>query len=181
MIGTASAAAGLIEERHGLERAVRGRMNGYRERLRVPIRWWVQWTVMVASFWLAMAVAVPERLAWTVTALLVGVMAVLLGCYGSRRIVVTDDWLYAGSARIERRFTGPAAALDAQAMRLQAGRDADARAFLLMRPYISTGVRIAIEDPSDPTPYWLLSSRRAGELAAALEHEPEVPHAPVAR
>ncbi|RYB89079.1 DUF3093 domain-containing protein [Nocardioides glacieisoli] len=150
-------------------------MNGYRERLRVPIRWWVQWTVMVATFWLAMVVAVPEWLAWTVTALLLALMAVLLSSYGSPRIVVTDDWLSAGSARIERRFTGAVAALDAEAMRRQAGRDANARAYQLVRPYISTGVRVAIDDPSDPTPYWLLSSRRATELAAALGHEPEAP------
>ena len=32
-------------------------MIGFRERLRVPTRWWVQWTVMVSSFWVAMIVA----------------------------------------------------------------------------------------------------------------------------
>lgn len=53
-------------------------------------------------------------------------------------------------------------------MRLAAGRDANARAYLLLRPYIATGVRITIDDPTDPAPYWLLSSRRATELAAAL-------------
>lgn len=144
-------------------------MNAYAERLRVPVRWWVQWTVMIAGFWLAMAVAVPERLAWTVTALFLVLMAALFVSYGSPRIIVTDDWLYAGRARIERRFTGAVVALDAQAMSRQAGRDANARAYLLVRPYISTGVRIVIDDPDDPTPYWLLSSRRAAGLAAALE------------
>lgn len=153
----------------------------FRERLRVPIRWWAQWTVMIASFWLAMVVAIPEWLAWTVTALLLVVMTVLLRSYGSPRIVVTDQWLYAGSARIERRFTGAVSALDAQGMRRLAGRDANARAHLLVRPYISTGVRIAIDDPRDPTPYWLLSSRRTAELEAALRHEPEAPRAPAAQ
>ena len=150
-----------------MRRAPRGRPL-HRERLRVPVRWWVQWTVMVGSFWLAMAAAVPERLAWTVTAVLFLVMSVLLRFYGSPRIVVTDDWLHAGRARIERRHVGAVTALDAQAMRLRAGRDANARAYLLIRPYISTGVRVAIDDPRDPTPYWLLSSRRASALATAL-------------
>ena len=96
---------------------------------------------------------------------------------------VRDDVSGAEAALSARReeLGAARAALDAQAMRLQAGRDADARAFLLVRPYISTGVRITIDDPGDPTPYWLLSSRRAVELAAALEREPEVRGAPVAR
>ena len=46
--------------------------------------------------------------------------------------------------------------------------EADARAFLLLRPYVKTAVRVDLEDPADPTPYWLLSSRRPEALAAAL-------------
>lgn len=138
------------------------------ERLRVPVRWWVQWSVMVGSFWLAMIVAVPERLAWTVTAMLLLVMVVLLRSYGSPKIVVTEQWVHAGRARIERRHLGPIEALDAREMRSQAGPKASARAYLLLRPYISTGVRITIDDPRDPTPLWLLSSRRASALASAL-------------
>ena len=59
-------------------------------------------------------------------------------------------------------------ALDAEEMRLQAGRDADARAYLLLRPYLKRGVRVDLTDPSDPAPYWLISSRRPDRLAAAL-------------
>ncbi|QSR30620.1 hypothetical protein CFI00_08930 [Nocardioides sp. S5] len=140
----------------------------YSERLRVPIRWWVQWSVMVASFWLAMIVVVPERLAWIVTAVLTATMATLLSSYGSPRIVVTARWPYAGQARIERRHLGRITALDASEMRSWAGPKASACAYLLLRPYISTGVRIDINDPQDPTPYWLVSSRRASALAAVL-------------
>ncbi len=150
-------------------------MIGYRERLRVPTRWWVQWVVMVASFWLAMVVAVPDRLAWTVTALLLLLMVVLLRGYGSPTIAVSDEWLQAGRAKIERRHLGEVVVLDARAMRSQAGPEADARAHLLLRPYVATGVRIAIEDPHDPAPYWLLSSRRATSLAAALEEQAPLP------
>ena len=37
-----------------------------------------------------------------------------------------------------------------------------------LRPYLSRAVRIGIDDPADPTPYWLVSSRRPDRLAAAL-------------
>lgn len=138
------------------------------ERLRVPVRWWVGWSLMVSSFWLAMIVAVPERLAWIVTAILALVMVVLLRSYGSPKIMVTTQWIHAGRARIQRRHLGPITALDAIDMRSLAGPKASARAYLLLRPYISTGVRIDINDPQDPTPYWLLSSRQASALASVL-------------
>jgi hypothetical protein len=58
--------------------------------------------------------------------------------------------------------------LDREATRLLAGRDADARAFLLLRPYLKRSVRIEVTDPEDPAPYWLVSTRRPEELAGAL-------------
>jgi hypothetical protein len=53
-----------------------------------------------------------------------------------------------------------------------AGRDADARAYLLLRPYVRRAVRIEITDPRDTTPYWLLSTRHPERLAAALSSAP---------
>lgn len=147
----------------------------FREKLRVPVRWWALGTLLVASFWLAMVVAVPEVLAWTVAGLLQLLLVLLLRTYGSKKIIVTDEWLFAGRARIERKHIGASTVLDPEQMRLQAGRDARARAYLLLRPYISTGVRIDIEDERDPAPYWLVSSRRASALAAALSEERVVP------
>ena len=60
------------------------------------------------------------------------------------------------------------AVLDAEDMRRQAGVDADARAHLVLRPYVKRGVRIEIVDPADPTPYWLVSMRRPERLVEAL-------------
>lgn len=144
----------------------------FRETLRVPARWWALGTLLIGTFWLAMIAVVPEPLTWTITALLLLLLAVLLRTYGSRKIVVTDTWLHAGRARIERRHLGAVVPLDPEQMRAAAGRDASARAYLLLRPYIATGVRVDIEDPQDPTPYWLLSSRRAAALATALAASP---------
>ena len=49
-----------------------------------------------------------------------------------------------------------------------AGRDADVRAYLLLRPYVQRAVRIEVVDPADPTPYWLVSTRHPERLAQAL-------------
>lgn len=141
----------------------------YCERLRVPVRWWLQGGLLVTSFWVAMVVAIPERAAWGIAAALMVMLAAALWAYGAARVEVKDGWLYVGRARIEVTFVGEVRALDADATRQWSGPLADARALLLLRPYRSQAVRIEIDDPDDPTPYWLVSSRRPAELAAALD------------
>lgn len=138
------------------------------ERLRVPLRWWVQATMLVASLWLAVVVALPSVAAWSVTALGAAVAAGLLLSWGSARVQVEQEWLRAGRARIEARYLGRVQALDAEQTRRIAGVDADARAYLLLRPYLKRAVRVEVIDPRDATPYWLISSRRPDALAAAL-------------
>ena len=59
-------------------------------------------------------------------------------------------------------------ALDAEETRRVAGPEADARAYLLLRPYLKRAVRVEIADTDDPAPYWLLSSRHPEELARAV-------------
>ena len=142
--------------------------ESYRERLRVPLRWWVQGTMLVASLWLALVVAVPGAIAWVVTAAALLLLAALLASYGSARIEVTDGHLRAGRARIEVHHLGAVEALDPEASRRLAGVEADARAYLLLRPYLTRTVRVAVLDPADPAPYWLLATRHPDALVAAL-------------
>ena len=60
----------------------------YTERLGVPLRWWVQATMMVASFWLALVVALPGLAAWGITALVMAVVAAAYLTYGSAVVEV---------------------------------------------------------------------------------------------
>ena len=129
----------------------------YEERLRVPLRWWVQGTMLVASLWLAVIVATPLSVGWSVTGVALAVMLLLLWSYGSARVGLVAGEVHAGRARIPASLVGEVAVLDAEDMRRQAGVDADARAHLVLRPYVKRGVRIEIVDPADPTPYWLVS------------------------
>lgn len=144
----------------------------YDERLGVPLRWWVQGTMLVATLWLAVVVALPGSVAWAVTGVAMALLAGVFLSYGSARVSVRDGVLTAGRARIEAGHLGAAEALDAEATRRTAGREADARAFLLLRPYLKRAVKVAISDPADPTPYWLVSTRHPEELAAALNARP---------
>lgn len=142
--------------------------QGYDERLRVPLRWWALATMFLVSLLLAFLVATPLWMAATATVLLVVVTLAVLLSYGSARITVADGELRAGRARIPLEHVGGAEALDTAATRALAGRDADARAYLLIRPYLRRAVRVEITDPRDPTPYWLLGTRRPARLEAAL-------------
>ncbi len=140
----------------------------YAERLTVPLRWWVQGTMLVASLWLAVLAATPEVVAWSVTAVALAVMVALLVGYGRPRVAVGDGTLRAGRAHIGLEHVGEVTALDAEEVRRQAGVDADARAYLLLRPYLKRGVRVDITDPADPAPYWLVSCRRPDRVVSAV-------------
>ncbi len=140
----------------------------HHERLSVPFRWWVQGTMLIATFWLAFVVATPAWVAWSATAVLLLVMTLLFLGYGSPRIEVEDGWLRAGRARISGEFLGGAEPLDPASSRRLAGPEADARAYLLLRPYLKRTVRVTVRDDRDPAPYWLVSSRHPEQLAAAV-------------
>ena len=144
----------------------------YAERLTVPLRWWVQGTMLVASLWLAVLAATPEVVAWSVTAVAVAIMVALLVGYGRARVAVEDGTLRAGRAHIGLEHVGEVTALDAEGVRRLAGVDADARAYLLLRPYLKRGVRIDITDRADPAPYWLVSCRRPEAVVTAVRVGP---------
>lgn len=85
------------------------------------------------------------------------------------RIQVGPELFVAGGARIPLSLLGPAEALDAASMTRAMRTELDARAFLCIRGWLKQGVRVQLDDPEDPTPYWLVSSRRPQELVTALE------------
>jgi hypothetical protein len=142
--------------------------QGYDERLSVPLRWWALATMFLASLLIAFLVATPVWVALGGTIVLVVAVVTVFVRYGSARVTVADGTLRAGRARIPVSALGEVQTLDAESARLLAGRHADARAYLLIRPYLRRSVRVDIVDPADPTPYWLLTTRHPDRLAAAL-------------
>ncbi len=140
----------------------------YSERLHVPLRWWVQATMLLASLWLAFVVAMPLWAAWSATGVLAVLTFALFGWFGSARVAVRDGVLHAGPARIAVAHLGSVEPLDAEETRRVHGVDADARAFLVTRPYLKRAVKVTVTDPADRTPYWLVSTRHPRELTEAL-------------
>lgn len=140
----------------------------HQERMSVPLRWWVQGTMLVATLWLALVVAVPGAVAWGATAIALAVLSGLLWAYGSPRIVVTADELWVGRAHIGAEHLGQVESLDPDEARRAAGVQADARAYFALRPYLRRAVRVEVTDPADPAPYWLVGTRDPDRLAAAI-------------
>ncbi|WP_125566027.1 DUF3093 domain-containing protein [Nocardioides baekrokdamisoli] len=143
----------------------------YRERLSVPLRWWAQGVMFIATVFIAVFLWVPGVLAWTIIGTIVLLFALAMQSYGSAAIEVRDGWLYAGKAKIQTTYLGSAQSLTAEEAWQIAGPKADARAYLLLRPYLRRAVKVELNDPADRTPYWLLASRHPDALAAALAAE----------
>jgi len=140
----------------------------YRERLSPPPTWWVLGVLFALSVFAALAVATGIGWALGVAALCFAVTAALFGSL-ALTISLTEGELRVGRSRIELCYLAECAALDAVQTRRRAGPEADARAHLVLRPYVPTAVEITLDDPADPVPYWLVSSRRPRQLAEAVE------------
>ncbi|MFG2575694.1 DUF3093 domain-containing protein [Streptomyces sp. NPDC048481] len=139
----------------------------YEERLTAPRSWWF------VSFLVGLSMALILLPFGTLPLLggLVGgtaVAAVVASSYGSLRIRVVGDSLIAGEAKIPVAALGETQILDAEEARAWRTHKADTRAFLLLRSYIPTALKVEVTDPDDPTPYLYLSTREPERLAQAL-------------
>jgi hypothetical protein len=140
----------------------------YRERLFAPLLWWLIAAGMVASLGVAYAVATPGWVALTVTAVATAVAVLVLVAYGSALVMVDADGVRAGRAVLPMDACGAVTVLSVSEFRDLRGPGADARAYLLLRPYVATAVRIDVADIADPTPYWLVCTRQPERLEAAI-------------
>jgi hypothetical protein len=141
----------------------------YREKLYPPVGWWI-----VAAALSAMTAGIVYPV-WSAGAVIVPIVvfaAVALWLRSaSPTLLVTDHELFAGSAHIERRFITGAESMNDDESFLARGAQLDARAFLVTRPWVKTVVKVTIDDPQDPTPYWLVSSKQPARLAAVLNQQ----------
>ena len=145
-----------------------GDMDTYRERLVAPPSWWaVAVAFALICGWL-MLVATGSFIAIGTTVVATVVAMGLVWSYGSVVVEAGPSGFRVGPAHLPPAHIGAVEVLDHRGFREQLGTQADARAWLRTRPYIEAGVRVEVADPSDPTPYWLVSSRRPQALAAAL-------------
>jgi Protein of unknown function (DUF3093) len=95
--------------------------------------------------------------------------ALLLIRWGASTIEVTETDLRAAGQRLPLAKVSDVSALDHAQTSALRGPRADPAAYLLVRPYLPCAVYVAIEGRPAECPYWLIGTRRPGELAAAIE------------
>lgn len=140
----------------------------YAERLWVPIGWWVLTALFALSLLVAVLFYLGPRLGIGSGLLVMAVMGFAFLRYGREQIRVASDRLWVGAANIEWAYVAGVRVLDEAATRRRRGPDSDARAYLVLRPYMRQAVEVTISDQHDPTPYWLINSRAPQRLAAAI-------------
>ncbi len=141
-------------------------MTLYRERLWAP-----------PALYLATALVIPASLlVFLPISVLAGVL-VAIGMYAgvvvllwalAPTIEVTETEFRAGRAHLPRTVVGEVAGFTGPEATTQRGPALDARAWTLFRGYVRGVVRVEVQDPADPTPYWLVSVRNPDAVVAAL-------------
>lgn len=100
-----------------------------------------------------------------ITAVAVYGLALLFLVGQAPKLIVTEATFRAGRATIDRQFLGAATVVDKDS---RTDSIADARTWKVLRAWIPGGVLVTVNDPSDPTPSWYVSSRNPEALAKAL-------------
>ena len=139
----------------------------FREVIRPPL-WllafiYFMFLSLVIAFWAALGnqSALLSFIALTLLLIFIAVKS-------KSEVLVADGQLMARGAHIDLKYLGEVQSLNRDEMRLLRTRDADPAAFLAIKFWISTGVKITLNDQRDPTPYWLVSCRKMEELKSTL-------------
>ena len=140
----------------------------YAERLDAP--WWLWLPAIAVAALLAAEVylGAPGLATWVPYLVLLPLATLGLWWLGRIRIEVSNGELRVDDARLPVRYIAEVTPLDPGAKRDLLGPYAELYAFVIQRPWIAGAVQVHLEDPADPTPYWIVSSRRPAELAAAV-------------
>jgi hypothetical protein len=145
----------------------------YRERLWVSWWWWPPGLGLAALMAATVTQAAPELPVWLPYAVLTAVAAVVLLWLGrfEVRVVGTgpdDTELWVGDAHLPVSVISRMAEVPASAKSAALGRQLDPAAYVVHRPWVGPMVLVVLDDPDDPTPYWLVSTRHPDRVLAAL-------------
>ena len=139
----------------------------FREVIRPPL-WllafiYFMFLSLVAAVWAALG-----NLNALMTAIVLTLLLLLIAIKLKSEVLVSGDELRIENAHIDLKFIADVEVLNPTQMKLIRTRDADPAAYLAIKFWVTTGVKITLNDKRDPTPYWLVSSKKAEELKNTL-------------
>jgi hypothetical protein len=144
-------------------------MGSYRERLLVPVSYWLLAVPVVVTLGAEAYFFVDGFIPPLVIGLLMAIVAVFLVHWSTATIEVTGTVLRAAGDTLALTDADRVLALDERQSAQLRGPKGDPAAHLLLRPYLKRAVYVGLADPSDGVPYWLVATRHPEELAAAIE------------
>ena len=162
----------VIVRRHARPPAPSGAVR-FDERLSVPHWWWPAAVAVVALVVVSVRLGHPGVPPWVPAVLVAALLATGLVRLGRVRVTLYDGdgedgpLLRVGPAVLPTRFVAGIAVVRAEDKQRVLGPELDPDAFVVHRPWIGPAVRLMLDDPEDPTPYWVFSVRRPEAL---LEH-----------
>jgi hypothetical protein len=146
----------------------------YRERLRVPWWFWPPGLGLAALVATEVDMGVAALPGWVPFAVLLPIAAAALMWLGRMEIRVEHGpggvELWAGRAHLPVEVITRQAEVPRSAKSAALGRQLDPAAYVMHRAWIGPMVLVVLDDPDDPSPYWLLSSRHPDRVLAALRN-----------
>jgi hypothetical protein len=157
-------------------------MRDYRERLHVPLAWWLLAVPIVLILGATLYAGLPWPWPIVIFATLGAGCAAALIALGRATVEVDDAALRAGGAVLPLAAISEVVALDERQSARLRGPRADPAARFYSRPYLKESVYVAVDPAASGggrVPYWLVGTRHPADLAAAIErrrirggHEP---------
>ncbi|MEU0545853.1 DUF3093 domain-containing protein [Nocardia sp. NPDC005978] len=145
----------------------------YSERLWVPLWWWPVGLAITGLLAAEIHMGAPGIRAWLPYVLLFPIPVWVLLWLSRHRVEVVRDESGTPELRVDRAhlpatFVARGASVPGSAKSAALGRQLDPAAYVQHRAWIGSLVLLVLDDPDDPTPYWLVSTRRPERVLTAL-------------
>lgn len=145
----------------------------YHERQWVPGYWWILGFIVAAV--LTGQFAHNRSIWWLIVpAVILGLITVWVLLWLSNTTVRVEEdadgtrWLLTGGAMLPDEVVSRSLAVPASAKHNAMGRQLDPAAFLVSHGWVHEMVLLVLDDPNDPTPYWLIGTRNPEALLRAF-------------
>jgi Protein of unknown function (DUF3093) len=149
----------------------------YSERLWVPWWWWPPGLALAALIALEVDQGVRALPDWVPYAVLLPVAGAVLLWFSKTEVRVVsgaaadpagETELWVGAAHLPVSVISRSAQVPQSAKSAALGRQLDPAAYVVHRAWVGPMVLVVLDDPDDPTPYWLVSSRHPERVLSAL-------------
>lgn len=151
---------------------VTSRTVRYSERLWVPWWWWPVGLGLSAVLAAEVNMGVRSLPDWLPYVLLGAVACGVLMWLSRVEVQVVSTGaeveLRAGQAHLPASVVSRSAAVPRSAKSAALGRQLDPAAYVVHRTWVGPMVLVVLDDPDDPTPYWLVSTKEPDRVLSAL-------------